>query len=497
MAEVVLIHPQVGDMDALRTSPSLPLNLLHAATLTAQEFDVAIVDRRLEPNWKKKLDEVIGKETLLVGFTAFTGGMIASNLEMAKYIRDITKAPIIWGGVHATIEPETTLRHPLIDMLIIGEGEETLLELTKALKQKTSLEGIRGLWYKERGEIKRNPDRDLLDLNSLPEIPYHLVDVKKYMPLYMGRKSLFFQSSRGCPHGCAYCYNLKFNKRKFRYQQAERVLERIRYAVEKFGAEDIYFVDDNFFVDFERDRQLIEGIKELGITWQIQGVDILALKRMDEKFLRLLEGSGLKRLTIGIESGSARVRKLMRKGGSVEDIKTVIQRLNNIEMIIFVSFLVGFPTETMEEIRETIKLLLTLLEINPKINNSPIYIYKAYPGTPMFELAVREGLTPPTTLEEWAKLEWGNFGYFGDGKGSDNRMSKTLESLYFVSNFLDRKVHVYDLPKTVRLLADMYRPIAKWRVKNMKFDFLIEKRVADFAQWLIEKKNFLANYSKN
>lgn len=497
MAEIVLIHPQVGDMDTLRTSPSLPLNLLHAAALTAQEFDVAIVDRRLEPNWKKKLDEVIGEDTLLVGFTAFTGGMIASNLEMAGYIRNITDAPMVWGGVHATIEPETTIRHPLVDMIVLGEGEETLLELARALKRRAPLEPIRGLWYKEKGEIKRNPERDLLDLNTLPEIPYHLVDVKKYMPLYMGRKSLFFQSSRGCPHGCAYCYNLKFNRRKFRYQHAEHVLKRVRYAVEKFGAEDIYFVDDNFFVDFKRDRELIEGIKELGISWQVQGVDILALKRMDEEFLRLLETSGLKRLTIGVESGSPRIRKLMRKGGAVEDIKEVIRKLNDIEMIIFVSLLVGFPTETMEEIKQTIDLLLALLEINPKINNSPIYIYKAYPGTPMFELAVKEGLTPPTDLEDWAKLEWRNFGYFGNGKGSDDRMSKTLESLYFVSNFLDRKVHVYDLPKIIRLLADLYRPVAKWRVKNLKFDFLIEKWVADFAQWLLEKKTLLSNYGRN
>lgn len=497
MAEVVLIHPEVGDMDALRTSPSLPLNLLHASTLTAQEFDVAIVDRRLEREWKKRLDEVIGKETLLVGFTAFTGGMIASNLEMAKYVRNITEAPMVWGGVHATIEPEITLMHPLVDIVAIGEGEETLLELARALKQKAPLEGIKGLWYKENGELRKNPDRDLLDLNTLPDIPYHLVDVKKYMPLYMGKKSLFFQSSRGCPHVCTYCYNLKFNKRKFRYQDAGHVLKRIRYAVEKFGAEDIYFVDDNFFVDIRRDQQLIEGIKELGISWQIQGVDIMALKRMDDNFLRLLQKSGLKRLTIGIESGSPRIRKLMKKAGSVEDIKAVMQRLKNIEIIVFVSFLVGFPTETLDEIKETVNLLLDLLKINPKINNSPIYIYKAYPGTPMFELAIKEGLKPPTNLEDWAKLEWKNFGYFGNGKGSDNRISKTLEALYFVSNFLDHKVHVYDLPRIVRFFADLYRPIARWRVKNLNFDLLVEKRVAEFAQWLLEKKNSLSAYTPN
>lgn len=482
MAELVLCQPRVGDWDTLRSSPALPLSLLHAANLASREFETRLVDLRVDPQWRVSLKNAIGPETLAVGFTAYTGPMILSSLEMAEEARKLTDAPLVWGGIHPTLESPTTIQSKLVDIVVRGEGEETLIELLRALKQKKSLENIQGIWHKERGEIRRNPDRDLLDIESLPDIPYHLVDVNRYMPLYRGRKSFSLQSSRGCPHSCAYCFNPRFNGRRLRSKSPRRTLDLVRRIVDEFGPEDIYFVDDNFLLDFERDMAVVEGMKDVGVAWEIQGMDILRLKRLDEAQLKLLAESGLQRFTVGIESASPRVRKLMKKAGTVEDIEFVIRKLAKYDIFIYAGVIAGVPTETKEETRQTIEFILKLLKINPNMHNSPLYNYTPYPGTEMFDLAVENGFVPPKSLDEWGRI--GGFEKFSWGNRPD---SKFYEALYFVSNFIDYKTRGYDVPSIVKFLADLYRPVARWRVKHLNFDFLIEKAIADRAQRYIER----------
>ncbi len=479
------MHPRVGDMDEFRSNPALPLSLLHAASLTSNEFEIAVVDMRLGPKWREKLRKAIGPETLMVGVTSYTGPMILWNLEMAAEARKLTDAPIVWGGVHPTLEPKNTLKDPHCDIVVMGEGEKTLVELARVLKDHKPLEEVAGIAFMHDGEIIETPQRELLDIEEMPEIPYELVDVSQYMPTYQGRKSLYFQSSRGCPHACTYCYNPRFNRRRWRAQSAELTLERFRHVVEKYGAEDIYLVDDNIFVDLERDRKIVEGIRELGITWQIQGVDVVAIMRMEDKFLEALRESGLQRLSIGVESGSPRIRKLMGKAGTVENIKNTFRRLAYYDIIVYASLLGGLPTETREDLKQTVDLVLELLRIHPHACSSPIYIYTPYPGTEMYELSCKQGFEPPGTLREWGEVgHWDVLNL----KGGGDAEKRLREGLYFVSNFLDRKAHTYDAPLPVRVLSDIYRPIARWRVKNFRFEFLIEKGLADWAQHRLSRQ---------
>jgi len=475
MAELVLIQPRMGQWDYLRSNPSLPLGPLHAASYATDEFDVCLVDRRLSPDWKTKLKEAIGPETLAVCFTAYSGAMILDNLEMTREIRTLTDAPVVWGGVHPSLVPEGTVSHPDVDIIVLGEGEITLLELARALKKKESLKGIKGVWFKENGEIVRNPPREFIDFDKSPEIPYRLVDVQKYLPHFQGRKCLYFQSARGCKNKCAFCYNVPFNHSIYRPQSAERTLERLRYAVDNFGVEDVYFVDDNFGIDVQRDTRIAEGIRELGITWQVQGIDSALLKRLDDNFLQILKDSGLRRLGLGVESGCPRVRKLINKPGKLEDIEKLAERLKAYDFTVVLNFMSGIPTETKEELKESVAFMLKLLKISPRFCAPPIFNCWPLPGTPLFELALENGFDPPKSLEEWARVGVQNF-------ASKNGLDREFfESLYFTSAFVDRKFHYYGAPTIIGLLSDIYRPIAKWRVKNLNFKFLVEKPL---AEWL-------------
>ena len=308
----------------------------------------------------------------------------------------------------------------------------------------------------------------------MPAPPWHVVDISRYLPLYKGRKSTYFQSSRGCPLPCTYCYNVVFNSRRWRALSPEKTLEQIRQLVDNHGVEDIYFVDDMFFTDLKRARKIAEGLVDIDVSWQVQGVDILGMKRMTEDDCRLLLASGCERLTCGIESGSPRLRRYIEKGGTVEDVEEVTARFAKFPITLYYSFLCGVPTETMEEVRMTVDLMFRLLRSNPNVHVSPVYNFTPYPGTSLFDVSVELGLQPPTTLEGWAGYRHESTNLFPDRRAF-------YESLYFTSQFLDDKTREYDVPRLVRAGARAYRPLARFRTKHLFFAGLVERRAMDVA----------------
>ena len=472
MKNIVLFQSAIGYMDSMRTKPSLPLGLLQAAAVASQHYQVRIIDQRVHPNWIRSLRNIISKDTICVGVTSLTGNMIREGLKFSKYVKEHYNLPVVWGGVHASLLPEQTLENREVDIVVAGEGGISLYELTKAIDEGNSFSNIKGIWYKINGNPVANPERPFTNLAELPDTPYHLVDINDYLPLYKGRRSIFFQSSIGCPYKCTYCYNNVFNRGSWRSLSAEETLARIGRLVEKHhNIDDIYFVDDNFFVDLKRSREIIEGLRKLDVTWQIQGVDIVSLERMDDSFFQLLEESGCLRLTIGIESGSARIRALMNKKGTTHDILETVERLNKFNLIIYCSFIVGIPGETSRDIKETIALLLRMLKVNNNVRNSPFYIYTPYPGTKMYEMVAKRGFNPPASLEEWAECEW--------DKTTIGGMKKFYAGLHFCSLFLDKKTEEYEVPIIIRLLTNIYRPIARFRIKRLFFGIMFEK-------WLFE-----------
>jgi anaerobic magnesium-protoporphyrin IX monomethyl ester cyclase len=476
---ILLLQPAVGEMDELRSSPALPLSLLHAAALAAEDFEIKIFDQRqyIYSEHERFLRRSLEDELLLVGVTSFTGPSISFARKMCQVVRGARpELPIVWGGIHASLLPRQTLADPLADFVIEGEGEVTLAALARALARGKQVSGIAGLWWKDDGEIKGGRPAELIDLESLPAPPWYIVDVGKYLPLYRHRKSFYLQSSRGCPNRCAYCYNAAFNRGRWRGLSADRTLEQVSQAVGRYGAEDIYFVDDMFFPDMRRARRIAEGMKGGAATWQVQGVDILSLKRMSDADLNLLWESGCGRLSVGIESGSPRIRKLARKTGETRDVIEVTRRLADWPFTLYYSFISGFPGETEEDLRQTVELIFELMKLNPHVHISPLYIYTPYPGTDMFEEVVRHGFTPPARLQDWAGMsDWASLSY--DQANFTESRKKFYESLYFTSLFLDNKTREYTVPRLVRLLAGLYRPVARFRTRHFFFDGLIEQRV--------------------
>jgi len=482
MSNILLVQPKVGDWDYMRSHPIPPLSLLSSITLCEKEAEIRWVDQRISPDWKKEVNNSIDAETLCVGTTSYTGPMIADSLEISRFVKSIRDVPVVWGGIHASLLPQQTLEDRSVDIVVQGEGEKTFMELLKCLKNKGNLKNVRGICYKENGNIHSNPERLMIDFDSLPPLPYHVISMEKYMPLYQGKRSFYYQTSRGCPYPCTYCYNSVYNHRRWRAKSSRKVLRELKDIVSIYRPEHIYIIDDIFFVDRKRSREIIQGIKEMGVTWDLQGVDILSLQGMDREYIEFLEAAGCTRLSIGIESGSQRIRKLMKKKPyECSKIFQILKKFEDSSIVIYCNYIAGTPTETDEDLKSTIDLIFSLDEQNPRIRNFPIYNYIPYPGTEMYELAVKEGFVPPGSLMEWSRGEWGQvLGHsYIDFKGSRRRSQKFYRSLFFVSLFIDDKLREYTVPRTIRVLSALYRPLARFRLRRLILHLLIERYLAE------------------
>ena len=473
MSDVILIQPKLGYADSFIFKNTLPSALLSIARFVDKYYKVIIIDQRINKNWKKLLLRELNKSPLCVAMTCMTGMPIKYALEISEFVKNESNVPVIWGGQHSTILPEQCLKNKNIDIVVRGEGEITFYELVKALDRNKPLKNIKGISYKKDKKIMHNPDREFTDLNKLPPLPYHLIDIKNYRTKRLNVSSFFMETSRGCPKNCGYCYNKFFNKTRWRALSAENVIKNIKQVVDDFKIKNIYFYDDNFFVHAKRAEDIVEGIikEKLDIMWEPQGSEILHVAKLSDKSLKLIEKSGCSRLTFGVETGSKRILNLVNKHISPKKVLDLNKKLTRYRMIANYNFMCGFPTETLDDLRKTVNLSLKLLEQNKNATVSGIIIYTPYPGTDLYPLALKQGLAQPPALEGWidyntdtVNLPW-----------LSKERKKLLESLFICSMFFDKKSDELNAPKTIKSLAKIYRPIAKARLRNMFFKLMVEK----------------------
>ncbi len=472
MADILFIMPRIGYMDSRRSHPAVPLSILSAANLVSREFGVKILDMRISNSFEEELKTELLKKPLLVASTCWTGPMIRDVVRVARFVKRYGDIPVVLGGVHPTLLPEQTVLSPFVDFVITGEGEESLLKLARVLKNGGSIGDVPNLCYKKDGKAVSTFRSDFLKLDELPELPYHLIEVTKYLPLYQGRRSISIESSRGCPFRCRYCYQGPFNRQQIRFVSADKVVKSVINLRDRYGVEDFYFIDDNFYIDMERGKEIALGLQGRGVTYQIQGVDILSLSKMSDEYFSLLERSGLRRLTIGIETGSPRLREYLGKKGDVETIIEVVKRLSKHNIIIYCSFFGGYPEETVEDVRMSIDLMLRLIGLNPNFRTSPYYIYIPFPGTRMYEEIVKAGrFREPKTFEEWGDFSWEDNPYI---RTLGREKAELYRRLYLLTLFADDKYREYEYSSLRKAAASLYHRIAYLRLKHFWLRYMPE-----------------------
>ena len=324
--------------------------------------------------------------------TVMTGQQICSAIRLAKKFHE--KTTIVLGGIHPTICPESVLAEKYVDYIIRGDGEEAFLSLLKKL---------------ETGG-KKQIDYTIHCLKCLNDSVIDFNDefvAKEYFIKRDGFIRAFpLETSRGCPHKCAFCHNSIFGQ-LYRTVDTELVVRNIDQLHNRYDVDGIIFQEDNFFLQVERVKEILQMLLRYQIGWKANSrLSYFGKLVDDKKIMKLIIDSQCHVLQFGIESGSDRILKMINKGITIEDIIRINKRMSEYDIAIRYNFIIGFPTESRNEIEETLRLINKLQVDNPHMESPFVNIYTPYPGTPLYDLAKREGFKPPKDLEEWSKIVW-------------------------------------------------------------------------------------------
>ncbi|KPL23679.1 MAG: hypothetical protein AMJ75_05600 [Phycisphaerae bacterium SM1_79] len=366
-------------------SAILKANGIKARTLDASSF-----------SWKKLAKTIKDENPLIVGIPCWTveRGQSFKLARIVKKILPTTK--IIIGGHHATAFPEHMFRLAYADAVAIGEGEITTVELAKTVLNGGNPAEIRAIAYKDDGKVIITQPRDFIaDLDVIPFPDYGDFNLDRYLglPEIRGRAAAII-TSRGCPYRCIFCSASKFWNRKWRARSAENIVDEIEwlYTDHRVGA--FMFFDDNFTVSKERAIRICRRILERGL--HISWVACSHVSQVDEELLGWMKEAGCYRIDYGVESGSPKVLRNIKKGQTVEQIEQAFRLTHKAGIKPRAYLMVGNPGEDEVTIEETVALMRKIKPLNACSGQ----ILWVLPDTEIYDLARSDGLISD---EYWLK----------------------------------------------------------------------------------------------
>jgi anaerobic magnesium-protoporphyrin IX monomethyl ester cyclase len=397
--KVVLYNPQA-------VFHTMPLALLAVGSgLDPERFEVRIVDGRLEDDpIARVLEEV--KDAVCLGETVLTGAPIRDALAVSRAVKAARpKLPVIWGGWHPSLFPTDTLAEPSVDITVQGQGENTFVELVERLANGEDAAAVPGTASRVNGEPIQHLPRALSSMDALPSANYELIPVERYFQL-KGDRQLDYIASTGCYFRCAYCADPFVYKRRWVGLAPERVGEEAEALWKRYHFTDLAFQDETFFTFEKRVVAIAEQFlsRNLRFTWTAT-LRADQADRLGEGVLALCRRSGLRRVMIGVESGSQEMLDWMSKDITVEQVLFAADQCRRQGIGAIFPFIVGFPSESDESVEATLRLVKTLRSMSSSFE-TPIFYYQPYPGSRIAADVVAAGYQLPSTLEEWANFDF-------------------------------------------------------------------------------------------
>jgi radical SAM superfamily enzyme YgiQ (UPF0313 family) len=326
-------------------------------------------------------------------FTPYHG----EALEIARIIKQWDRRKIVvMGGAHVSCDPEGVLRSPFVDYVVLGEGEirfPLLLEQIKKGKVKNNVD-IDGIGYRKDGEIQINPLQNFIrDLDSLPHPTRELLDLDRYR--LRKKRSTMIISSRGCPHGCAYCSAHHVMGTSFRSRTPEAILKEMMECQKQYGIEIFDIEDDNFTFDQERAKRLmnliIENLGEEKI--ELSAMNGVSFASLDEELLKSMKRAGFKTINLSCVSTDPSTKERMGRPKAKTEFDEIVEEAERVGLNVIAYAILGMPGQTIEEMVDTLIYLM-----GEKVLIGPS-VYYPTPGTPLFERCNNEGVLPPNALQ--------------------------------------------------------------------------------------------------
>ncbi len=417
MPKILLFNPRSANY-----KPRIPNSILTIAASIEGKHEYVIVDGNLEVDpIDKILNYLASGEIRYLGISCMPGPQLKQAVFASKLSREkFPGVTIIWGGYFPSNQPKVVLESGYVDFIVNGPGEKTFPALIHAIENNLDHRSINNLVYMEGGKLLKTAKDELYDQDKLPALPYEKLNsfypLKKYLgKSYLGRKTIAYHSSMGCPFKCSFCAVVPIYNARWIGKSAENIYKDIKYLKEKYGGDAIEFHDNNFFVSEKRVKEFSSLMLKENMVWWGEG-RIDTIDKYSDETLELMRASGCKMIFFGAETGNDEILKKMDKGGtqSSAQIRRFAARLAKFDIIPEYSFVLGTPGETselvMQQIDSDIAFIREIKTINPK-TEIIIYVYSPVPteGSDMYNKVKSSGFRFPEKLEDWISPEWQQF----------------------------------------------------------------------------------------
>jgi anaerobic magnesium-protoporphyrin IX monomethyl ester cyclase len=398
--KIVLYNPQA-------VFYTMPLALLAIGSeLDPERYEVIIVDARLDPNAEATVVRH-AQGALCLGVTVLTGAPISDALRISRAAKAACPdLPVIWGGWHPSMFAADCVAEPSVDVSVRGQGEETFVEIVSRLTEGRPLDDCAGCTVRLKdGTIRENPSRPLASVEKFRAHDYTLIPVERYFEL-KGKRQLDFISSQGCNFRCAFCSDPFVYGRKWVGLDPTRMALRLQELWQRYRFDDVNFQDETFFTRRDRVEALADQLIELGlkISWAgtmraDQGV------RLPEEVWAKCRKAGLRRLLVGVESGSNEMLRRIRKDIKIEQVFATAEKMVRHGIAGNFPFIVGFPEESDSAVQASLDVAKRLRAMSPDFQ-TPIFYFKPYPGSEIVTEAVARGFRLPATLQAWSEFDF-------------------------------------------------------------------------------------------
>ncbi|MCP4267834.1 MAG: radical SAM protein [Candidatus Brocadiaceae bacterium] len=311
-------------------------------------------------SWKQYLRNQIENETPdLIGISVMSFDFLQA-LEISAFIKNNYDIKIIFGGVHAILEPEEVMIHNNVDIVCTGEGEYVLKEI---LDNNLNCQKINGLWYRDNGKIIKNEKRNVTE--SLDEFPFpewHDFELEKYF--LVNNSHITLMASRGCPYSCTYCSNHALNQalngKYVRFRSVDNILDEVGNAIKNYssrGFKYIYFIDDIFILNKKWVLEFCRKYKERGYDKKIKWTSSVRANLVDKEIIDAMKDAGCYQVGMGVESSDDFIRnKIYKRNMSNSQIMNAVKIIKDAGLQLSTQFIIGAPYETVETMDATLEM---------------------------------------------------------------------------------------------------------------------------------------------
>ncbi len=394
-------------IDILRTSleeawPSAEhsLGLMYLATVLKSKFEKSVqikiwtlISKPNQPEIEREslLEQLNEFHPDLVGIRCLSIGKDSLAIVADTVKRWNAECFVVAGGPYPSDDPVDALRSTSVDCVVIGEGEMTMTEIVAHLMDQTPITDIPGVACRDGDNIMKAASRPLIvDLDSLPFPDYSLIDLERFSNQFLTFTSKIskphanIMTTRGCPYRCAYCHDIL--GKRFRTRSPENVLAEIGYLHDTYGVTDFQIIDDVFNLDIGRAKRICDLIIKSGMKLTLSFPNAIRGDRIDEDLIDKMAAAGTKFISYAVETASSRLQKMIRKNLDLDKVFKAIEYTAKAGIVTRGFFMIGFPSETEEEVILTIEYAKA-----SSLCGATFFTVVYFPGTELYRLAQAEG----------------------------------------------------------------------------------------------------------